>query len=88
MQSLNIGALRVAVIELLRTLIDEDATQNDMTTILQNLSNKSRLAQHWIRNLIHPVRLMMYVRAEREGEFGLHLYACKEMMAYYFAAAH
>ena len=73
----------------MRTLIDEDATQNDMTTILQDLSNKSRLAEHWIRNPIRPVLLMMmYVREEREGEFGLHLYACKEMMAYYFAAGH
>ena len=60
-----------------------------MTTILQDLSNKSRLAEHWIRNPIrHVLLLMMYVREEREGEFGLHLYACKEMIAYYFAAGH
>ena len=39
---------------LLRTLIDEDTVQNCMPNILQNLSNKSRLAKHWIRNLIRP----------------------------------
>ena len=30
----------------------------------------------------------MYVRAEREGEFGLHLYVCKKMIPYFFAAGH
>ena len=28
------------------------------------------------------------MRAEREGEFALHLYACNEMMPYFFAAGH
>ena len=31
---------------------------------------------------------MMYVRAEREGEFGLHLYACDKIIPYLFAAGH
>ena len=85
---MNIRALQVVATELLRTLINEDTTQN-MATILQDISNKSRLAEHWIRNLIRPVLLiMMYVRAEWEGEFGLHLYACKEMIPYFFVAGH
>ena len=32
--------------------------------------------------------MMLYIRTEQEGEFGLHLYACKQMMSYFFAAAH
>ena len=32
--------------------------------------------------------MLMYVRAEREGEFGLHLYVCKKMTPYIFAAGH
>ena len=61
---MNIRALQVVATELLRTLINEDTTQN-MATILQDISNKSRLAEHWIRKLIRPVLLlMMYVRAE------------------------
>ena len=32
--------------------------------------------------------MMIYVRAERKGEFALHLYACKKMMPYFFAAGH
>ena len=53
------------------------------------LSSKSRLAKHWISNLINPVFLMMlYIRAEREADFSLHLYASKEMLPYFFAAGH
>ena len=43
------------------------------------------LAEHWIKNLVTPVLLMMmYIRAEREGEFLLHLYVCKKI----FVAGH
>ena len=31
---------------------------------------------------------MLHIRAGREGEFGLHLYTCKQMMPYFFAAGH
>ena len=31
---------------------------------------------------------MKYIRAEREGEFGLHLYCCHKMIPYFFAAGH
>ena len=60
-----------------------------MVKTFQTLSKKSRLAKQWIDNLIYPVFLMMmYIRAEREGEFGLHLYCCKKMIPYFFAAGH
>ena len=43
----------------------------------------------WLKNLIRPVFLMMlFIRAEREGDFPLHIYACKEMLPYFFAAGH
>ena len=86
---MDVRALRVVVIELLKTLTGEDTRQNDMTTILQYLNNKSRLAEDWMKNLIRLVLLMlMYVSAEREGEFGLHLYAFKEMIPYVFTTGH
>ena len=60
-----------------------------MTTILQYLNIKSRLAEDWIKSMICPVLLMlMYVCAARECEFGLHLYPFKEMIPYFFAAGH
>ena len=32
--------------------------------------------------------MMLYIRAEQEGELGMHLYACRQMMPYFFAAGH
>ena len=53
---------------------------------LANISKESQLAEHWVNNLIKPI--LLYVRAEREGEFALHLYACKQMLPFFFAAGH
>ena len=86
---MNVKALRVVVIELLRTLIGDNTTQDEMTVILQDLSTKSQLAENWVENLINPVFLMMiYVQAECEGDFSLHLYACMKIIPYFFAAGH
>ena len=85
----NVRALRIVVTELLRPLIDVNTCQDDFTATLQELSNKSKLAEHWIQNLIYPAFIMMmYIRGEGEGEFGLHLYACKKMVPYSFATGH
>ena len=85
---MNIRAVRIVVVELLRTLIDKDARQEDMISTFQTLSDTSQLAKYWIKNVIYPVFLMMmYIRAEREGEFGLHLYGCK-MIPYFFATGY
>ena len=43
----------------------------------------------WITLLIQPVFLcLLYVRAEREGDFLLHLHCVQEMMPIIFAAGH
>ena len=77
------------VVELLGILIDNTTTQDDLNETMQVLQKDSQLAEHWITNLIYPVFLiMLYVRAEREGEFSLHLYACYKMVPYFFAASH
>ena len=53
------------------------------------VSEKSRLAKHWVDNLIRPVLLiLLYIRAEIEGEFALHPYVCNQMLPYFFAAGH
>ena len=86
----NVRALRIIVIELLRPLIGPDVvTECELNATMEELSAKSILAEHWIKNLIHPVILaMMFIQAERNGRFDLHLYACKEMLPYFFAAGH
>lgn len=86
---MNVEALRIVVIELLRGIITEETTHEEMVSTLQSLSEKSLLAKQWIDNLIDPVFLMlMYIRAEREGAFLLHLYCCWKMIPYLFAAGH
>ena len=32
--------------------------------------------------------MMMFIKAERKADFGLHLHCCKMMMPYFFAARH
>ena len=86
---MNVRALRLTGLEILRGFIDQAESYKNMISILNALGEKSRLAEHWVQNLIKSVLIMMmYVRAEREGEFALHLYACKLMMPYFFAASH
>ena len=86
---MNVRGLRIVVIELLRDVLDLNLSLTKFDEWLVDLSSKSRLAKHWVSNLIHPVFLMMlYIRAEREGDFSLHLYASKEILPYFFAAGH
>ena len=62
---------------------------DNLISALDSLSEKSILAEHKIENLIKPVLLMMmFVKAEREADFALHLFCCKMMMPYFFAAKH
>ena len=54
---------------------------------LKARASKSRTAKHWVENLILAVLLMLiFIRAEREGEWALHLWAVNEMIPYFFAA--
>ena len=56
---------------------------------LQNISETSRTAKLWVENIVRLVFLMMqFVRAEREGDWALHLLVVKGMMPYFFAANH
>ena len=71
---MNVRALRIVVIELLRSIMNNHTTEDQFYSTLNNLARKSKLTKHWIQNLIEPVFLMMmYVRAERESDIGLHL---------------
>ena len=56
---MNVRPLRIICLELRRELIDEKMAQKDLDHILQRLSDQSLLAEHWIKNLIYPVFLMM-----------------------------
>ena len=86
---MNMRALRVVVLELLRGFLGGVESYEDLSKLLVILSGKSKLAEHWVNNLVFPVLLMMlFVRAERESNFLLHLYACYQMMPYFYAAGY
>ena len=86
---MNMRALRVVVLELLRGFLGGVESYEDLSKLLVILSGKSKLAEHWVNNLVFPVLLMMlFVRAERESNFLLHLYACYQMMPYFYTAGH
>ena len=86
----NLRALRMRTEELLRELLQPDSeiqSMDDLETHLDHLSEKSRTAKLWITTIIRPIRLMMqYVRAEREGDFHLHLKVVEESLPYFFSA--
>ena len=74
---------------LISPLLPQCKSYQDLMQKLEHQSNQNRTAKCWVENLIKPMLLiMLFVRAEKEGNFLLHLYACKKMMPYFFAADH
>lgn len=87
--SQNLRALRLIVEELLRDILKNCSDYEDLDEILQSLSVQSLTSKIWINLLIRPLLLcLLYVRAEKEGNFILHLYCVQEMLPYFFAAGH
>ena len=79
----NVRALRFVVVKLLHGFIDDTVCCEDLDQFLKEVASKSVLAKHWVNNVIKPVFLMLYICTDQEGEFRLHLYACKQMMPYF-----
>ena len=84
--SKNFRALCFTMLELFRDYIGEIKAFQDLTNFLDAYSLENMLSKNWVDILIWPVILiMMYVRAECEGNVSLHLHACHKMMPYFFA---
>lgn len=87
----NVRALRMVAEEALRRIIQDKPLDcsDDLAQILENEASKSQTTKLWVDVLIKPVLLtMMFVRAEREGDWPLHLATYKQMMPYFFGAGH
>ena len=85
----NFRALRMVVEAILGDSIGEMINDGELMEFLEHASQESRTSKLWIDNLIKPVQLMMlFVRAEREGDWPLHLYAVEKMIPLFFAAGH
>ena len=87
----NVRALRLLTEELLRMFFIDSPVDNydSLMNILEEKAAISKTSKLWVNVLIKPVfLLMMYVRAEREGELTLHHYAVNQMLPLFFAAGH
>ena len=69
-----------------------DGRINSMEALLGHLDGAAaatKTPKLWVDCFVRPILLMMlYVRAEREGDWPLHLIAVKQMLPYFFAASH
>ncbi|CAH3121622.1 unnamed protein product [Porites lobata] len=87
----NARALRIVCEELLRRVLERSDihTMDELIKHLDYLADKSKTAKLWIDCLIKPVFIMMlYVRAEREGDWPLHLAAVRKMLPIFFSSSH
>ncbi len=87
----NVRALRMVVEEQLRGIIcnEELQTHSHLMRILEHGSRQSRTTKLWVDNMIKPVMLMLlFIRAEREADWPLHMLATKLMMPYFFSSGH
>ena len=87
----NLRALRMLVEELLRPLLKDGKidSHSKLMSVLEEKSNSSRTTKLWVDVLIKPIFLcLLFVRAEREGDWPLHLEAVQNMIPLFFAAGH
>ena len=68
----------------------EFQSYSQLMQALEDLASHSRTTKFWLDNLIKLAVLIMrlYIRAERESDWPLHLFATKMMMPYFFASGH
>ena len=73
---MNLRALRMVVEELLRDALHGMENASDLETFLAKASRVSSTSKLWVDNLINPILICLrFVRAEREGNWLLHLAA-------------
>ena len=79
----------MVVEEQLRPYLPSLHTADDMEEFLNDVSKKSKTAKLWVQNLFRPVfYIMMFIQAEREGDWLLHLSFVSTMLLYFFVAGH
>ena len=67
--------------------IDGVSCYDDLITVLEERATESKTCKLWLDCLLKPVFLTKdFIRAEREGNFPLHVATLKSMHPYYFAA--
>ena len=67
--------------ELLRRLLDGCNSHGHLLAELEDLASHSRTTELWVDNVLnHRLILMLFVWAEREADWPLHLWCVVEML--------
>lgn len=74
---------------LLCDVLGQVDSHTDLMELLDERASQSRTTKLWLENLVKPTFIMMlFVRAEREADWSLHLWCLNQMIPYFFAAGH
>ena len=85
----NLRAMRLLLEELLRPILPKVDSFEQLNQFLEERAKSSNTAKLWVDGFISPMLIiLLYIRAEKEGEWVLHLEATKKMLPYFFAAGH
>ena len=83
----NTRPLRLVTEELLRGVIVDVNSQEELLAKLEDLAKNSRTSKLWLDCWIKPVFIMMmFIQAEREADWALHLTTVDTMMPYFFCS--
>lgn len=83
-----VRGFRMVATALLAEYLEAEVIPESMQSKLEEARQKP-LGKLWIDCLIMPVWLaLLFIRAEREANWLLHLYCVKQMIPYFFVAAH
>ncbi len=81
----NVRALRLLLEEVIGETIRSVTDVNDLTKKLNGMAKKSNTAKLWIDAFVNPMMtILLHIRAEREGEWGLHLASVELMSSHTF----
>ena len=83
----NLIALWLLAEELLKNVLLDCTSPDDLEAFLDACADKSPIAKLWVEVFLRSVFTCMdYVRAKREGDFILHLYTVRRMLHVFFTA--
>ena len=81
--------LRMVVVAFIKNAISEGTTANEIEVYLNRVHAGSLIGRLWVDCLIQPVLIAhLFVRAERQADWFLHLYCLRRMLPYFFVANH
>ena len=83
----NVRVFRMLTEELIHKHTGDVETYEELDAMLKDISNRSDTAKLWVDCFVRPSLVMIvFIRAERESDWPLHLWAVSQMVPYFFAS--